>query len=156
MVLTVDADATPTTAEGGLKIRSRYTHQAHDKDINMVTVAPNDKWFATGSQDKTAKVWSCTDGSLVGICKGHKRGVWCVRFSPIDQVLATSSGDKTIRLWSLADFSCIKVGSRYCRYLAEGIADAAASYTSDVRRAYKLGAARRIPDGWHSAGQQRL
>lgn len=29
---------------------------AHDKDINAVAVAPNDKFIATGSQDKTAKV----------------------------------------------------------------------------------------------------
>ncbi len=32
------------------------TAVAHDKDINAVAVAPNDKFIATGSQDKTAKV----------------------------------------------------------------------------------------------------
>ncbi|RKP08927.1 quinon protein alcohol dehydrogenase-like superfamily [Thamnocephalis sphaerospora] len=103
-----EIDPEASAPEGGFKIRSRYTHQAHDKDINTVSVAPNDKLFVTGSQDKTAKVWSCVDGALVGVCKGHKRGVWCARFSPVDQVLATGSGDKTVRLWSLADFSCIK------------------------------------------------
>lgn len=32
------------------------TEIAHDKDINSVSVSPNDKLIATGSQDKTAKV----------------------------------------------------------------------------------------------------
>ncbi|KAJ3106516.1 Transducin (beta)-like 3 [Phlyctochytrium planicorne] len=90
------------------KLKARFTFQAHDKDINSIAVAPNDKIFATGSQDKTAKIWSCADGSLVGEFRGHRRGVWCVTFSPVDQVLATASADKTIKLWSLADSSCLK------------------------------------------------
>ncbi|KAI8394307.1 WD40-repeat-containing domain protein [Radiomyces spectabilis] len=88
--------------------RSLYTHQAHDKDINTICVAPNDKFFATGSQDKTAKIWNVDTGELVGTCRGHKRGIWCAQFSPVDQVLATSSSDKTIKIWSLKDFSCLK------------------------------------------------
>ncbi|KAI9144700.1 WD40-repeat-containing domain protein [Paraphysoderma sedebokerense] len=90
------------------KPKSMYTVRAHDKDINSIAIAPNDKIFATGSQDKTAKVWSAADGALLGVCKGHKRGVWDVQFSPVDQVLATCSGDKTIRIWSISDYSCLK------------------------------------------------
>ena len=37
-------------------LHSRATERAHDKDINSITVSPNDKLIATGSQDKTAKV----------------------------------------------------------------------------------------------------
>lgn len=33
-----------------------HTEIAHEKDINSVSVSPNDKLIATGSQDKTAKV----------------------------------------------------------------------------------------------------
>ncbi|ORX60478.1 WD40 repeat-like protein [Hesseltinella vesiculosa] len=88
--------------------KALYTHQAHDKDINTISVAPNDRVFATGSQDKLAKVWNVDTGELLGTCKGHKRGVWCVRFSTAEQVLATSSGDKTVKIWSLKDFSCLK------------------------------------------------
>ncbi|KAJ3073761.1 U3 small nucleolar RNA-associated protein 13 [Podochytrium sp. JEL0797] len=96
------------TSNEPIKLKSKYTFQAHEKDINSIAVAPNDRIFATGSQDKTAKVWSAADGSLVGQCVGHKRGVWCVKFSTVDQVLVTSSGDKTIKLWSMSDYSCLK------------------------------------------------
>ena len=33
-----------------------HTEIAHEKDINCVTVSPNDRLISTGSQDKTAKV----------------------------------------------------------------------------------------------------
>ena len=39
-------------------ITSTATEIAHEKDINSVVMAPNDKFIATGSQDKSVKV--CT------------------------------------------------------------------------------------------------
>lgn len=89
-------------------LSSSQTVKAHDKDINSVAVSPDDKLIATGSQDKLARLWTCDGFVLLGICRGHQRGVWCVQFSPVDQVLATSSADGTIKLWSLQDYSCLK------------------------------------------------
>nr|XP_002734280.1 PREDICTED: transducin (beta)-like 3 [Saccoglossus kowalevskii] len=77
-------------------------------DINSVAVSPNDKLIATGSQDKSAKIWSSNKASLLGVCRGHRRGIWCLQFSPVDQVLATSSADGTIKIWSISDFTCLK------------------------------------------------
>lgn len=83
------------------------TQIAHQKDINCVSVAPNDKIIATASQDKTAKLWS-RDLEEIGTLRGHRRGVWCVRFSPVDQIVITSSADCSVKLWSIADLSCLK------------------------------------------------
>nr|ANC28032.1 WD-repeat protein [Polyporus umbellatus] len=101
-----------------VKCRSLTTHKAHEKDINSLDVAPNDRMLVSGSQDRTAKVWEIDyvvsstgvrgELRLLGICKGHKRGVWCVRFGRAERVLATGSGDKTVKLWSLDDFTCMK------------------------------------------------
>lgn len=76
-----------------------------------MAVAPNDKLLATGSQDRTAKLWALPQCQLLGVFSGHRRGLWCVQFSPMDQVLATASADGTIKLWALQDFSCLKVSS---------------------------------------------
>ena len=94
----------------GLRTLSvRFTQPAHKKDINSVAVAPNDKLLASGSADRTAKLWNAVDGTLVGVLTGHRRGVWCVAFSPVDKCLATASGDATVRLWSLTDFAVVRM-----------------------------------------------
>uniref|UniRef100_UPI003AAFAA71 transducin beta-like protein 3 n=1 Tax=Centroberyx gerrardi TaxID=166262 RepID=UPI003AAFAA71 len=93
------------------QLTARATEKAHDKDVNSVAVSPNDKLLASGSQDRTAKLWSLAgegDVGLLGVFRGHRRGVWAVCFSPVDQVLASSSADGTTKLWSLQDFSCLK------------------------------------------------
>lgn len=89
-------------------LRTRFTEIAHEKDINAIAVSPNDQLIATGSQDKTAKLWHASKGQLLGCLRGHKRGIWAVEFSPVDQVLATTSADATIKIWNIADFTCIK------------------------------------------------
>ncbi|KAH7886023.1 U3 small nucleolar RNA-associated protein [Phlebopus sp. FC_14] len=103
-----------------LKCRSLTTHKAHDKDVNSLDIAPDDGLLASGSQDRTAKVYEIIfsprsagrsaqgEIKLLGTCKGHKRGVWSVRFSKTERVLATASGDKTVKLWNLGDWSCVK------------------------------------------------
>ncbi|KAM9844227.1 transducin beta-like protein 3 [Aulostomus maculatus] len=101
----------PTTGDDVHQLTVRATEKAHDKDVNSVAVSPNDKLLASGSQDRTAKLWSLTgEGTLdlLGVFRGHRRGIWAVCFSPVDQVLATSSADGTAKLWSLQDFSCLK------------------------------------------------
>ncbi len=102
-----------------LSLKSLLTQRVHDKDINTVDVSPNNAMIATGSQDRTAKLFSLSFSSSpsgssarvtpLAVLKGHKRGVWACRFSPVDLALATASGDKTIRLWSLSTFASVKV-----------------------------------------------
>lgn len=119
--LSSDGDSDPDSrGNGGLeapvRCRSLFTLKAHEKDINSLDVSPNDRFLASGSQDRTAKVYEIeystgpARGSfkLIGTCKGHKRGVWCVKFGRHEKVLATASGDKTVKLWNLSDFTCIK------------------------------------------------
>ncbi|GAM22584.1 hypothetical protein SAMD00019534_057590 [Acytostelium subglobosum LB1] len=81
---------------------------AHEKDINSLNIAPNDKIFASGSQDSFVKLWNVSDLKSVASFKAHKRGVWNVEFSPVDQCIMSASADGTIKIWSLKDMSCLK------------------------------------------------
>ena len=96
------------------KLSSLVTQKAHDKDVNSIDISPNDKLLATGSQDKTAKIFEIqfakSRASLkhVGTLRGHKRGIWNVKFSSTEKIIATASGDKSIKLWTLEDYSCVK------------------------------------------------
>ena len=90
------------------QLSAKYTRKAHDKELNCITLAPNDKLFVTGGQDRLAKLWRTEDGELVGTLRGHKRGVWDAQFSTVDQVVATASGDATVKIWAVASMSCVK------------------------------------------------
>lgn len=92
----------------GASLTVQFTMKAHEKDINSICVSPNDKLIASGSSDRTAKIWNSIDGSCLAVLRGHKRGIWCVQFSTVDQLVATGSADGFIKLWSLSDFSCVK------------------------------------------------
>lgn len=101
----------PKKFEGGDKLEQLNcinTQLAHEKDINCVTISPNDRYIATSSQDKTAKLWDSTDLKLIGVFRGHRRGIWSVRFSPVDQIIVTNAADSTIRLWNITDMTCLK------------------------------------------------
>lgn len=100
--------------------KSLYTRVAHEKDINALDISSTSSLFASASQDKTIKIWDLESGSVAGVLRGHKRGVWSVRFAPKDSplinsesgssskgLLASGSGDRTVKLWSLSTYSCI-------------------------------------------------
>lgn len=73
----------------------------HKKAINMLTFSPNNRVLATGSDDKTVKLWDASNGQLIATLTGHEGGVYDLRFSPDGQTLATLSDDKKPRLWNV-------------------------------------------------------
>lgn len=87
---------------------SEYTRHVHEKDINALSLAPNDTVFATASYDKTCKIWDLESGELKATLANHKRGLWDVAFCQYDKLLATCSGDKTIKIWNLDTFSVVR------------------------------------------------
>lgn len=95
----------------------KFSALAHNKEVNCVTFAPNNKILATASQDKSAKIWSIDSQAQMGTLRGHTRGVWCIRFSPTDQIILTSAADCSIRLWSLTNYSCLKRFEQECSIL---------------------------------------
>lgn len=95
-------------ADAIISLTCTHSVRAHDKEINTVTVSPNDSLIATGSQDRTIRLWRASDLTSVARLNGHKRSVWKVVFSPVDRCLASASGDRTVKLWSIADYTCIR------------------------------------------------
>lgn len=113
----------PTMNEPHHGIKALFTRVAHEKDINAIDSSPIAPLFASASQDRTIKIWSLEDGSVAGILRGHKRGVWSIQFSPATTpplnlpeggtsgsrgLLVSGSGDRTIKVWSLSTYTCLQ------------------------------------------------
>jgi WD40 repeat protein len=71
----------------------------HDALITSVAFSPDGQTIASGSEDKTIKLWRRADGTLVQTLRGHQGRIYSVAFSPDGQTIASASEDKTVRLW---------------------------------------------------------
>ncbi len=75
--------------------------KGHELAVISVAVSPDSNYVATGSRDKTAKLWELSTGREVRSFLGHQASVNGVDFSTDGKFLITSSGDKTARIWEV-------------------------------------------------------
>ena len=96
------------------------TAAAHDKDVNAVAFSPDNGLICTGSQDKTAKLWSVPALAPVKTFRGHTRGVWTVSFSP-GKALFPMIRPLSPRIGSLTDFFFAPFSIRFFFRLSQWI-----------------------------------
>ncbi|XP_024014329.1 protein LST8 homolog [Eutrema salsugineum] len=83
--------------------------QAHDEPILKCLLAPEKKYLATASSDKTVKIWNVDNFKLEKVLTGHQRWVWDCAFSADAEFLVTASSDMTARLWSMKTGKDVRV-----------------------------------------------
>jgi WD40 repeat protein/serine/threonine protein kinase len=79
--------------------RSDYLTMQHAGEVWSVTFSPDGRRLASGSEDRTAKVWDVATGRELLTLAGHAEWVYGVAFSRDGRRLATASGDSTAKLW---------------------------------------------------------
>jgi WD40 repeat protein len=77
-----------------------HTLEGHNSNVLSVAFSPDGKKVASGSKDKTIKLWEVNTGELLQTLKGHRNKVQSVAFSPDGHLLASGSEDNTIKLWN--------------------------------------------------------
>ncbi|MBS0017827.1 MAG: GUN4 domain-containing protein [Arthrospira sp. SH-MAG29] len=77
------------------------TLMGHSNSVYSVAFSPDNQTLASGSSDKTIKLWDVTTGKLRETLTGHSDWVSSVAFSRDGQTLCSGSGDNTIKLWDV-------------------------------------------------------
>ena len=80
----------------------------HTDWVNSVTFLSGGVSLASGSSDRTVKLWDMQTGGVAKTFYGHTSSVFSVSVSIDCTTIASGSGDKTIRLWN------IQAGECYC------------------------------------------
>jgi len=55
--------------------------------------------IASGSRDKTVRIWDAQSGTCLQVLKGHGGQVYSTTWSPSGIYIASGSGDRTLRIW---------------------------------------------------------
>jgi WD40 repeat protein len=77
-------------------------YEGHEDSVTSVVFSPDGQLIASGSDDKTVRVWNVATGSQQHKLTGHENWVTSVVFSPDGQLIASGSDDKTVRVWNVA------------------------------------------------------
>lgn len=75
----------------------------HREPVRTVRFSADGSQLASGSLDKTIRIWDADTGKTLHTLAGHAGAVTGVSFAPRGDALASCSDDKTVRFWSLAD-----------------------------------------------------
>ena len=70
-----------------------------------MSFSPDGQTLASGSWDRTVRLWDVRTGDLIRTLTGHTSFVYSVSFSPEGQTLASGSSDGTVLLWALTPAS---------------------------------------------------
>jgi WD40 repeat protein len=75
----------------------------HTDWVNSLAFSPDGSILASGSNDKSVRLWNVADGRLLYKLTGHTNTVRSVAFSPDGTTVASGSEDGTVRLWNVND-----------------------------------------------------
>jgi WD40 repeat protein len=82
----------------------------HANAVTCVALTPDGRTLATGSQDRTIRLWNVGTGHERAALRGHSKEVSCLAFSADGSTLASGSRDCTVRVWTTGPLRTPGVG----------------------------------------------
>jgi WD40 repeat protein len=78
---------------------SEHVLPGHSDMVTAVAYSPDGKIIASGSNDRTIKLWDTSSHLSLVTFNGHSGPISALAFSPDGKTLASSSQDSTVKLW---------------------------------------------------------
>ncbi|GAA6615277.1 protein kinase domain-containing protein [Scytonema sp. NUACC26] len=124
------------------------TLYGHLGDVNSLAIKLNPiksskenvtELLASGSDDKTIKIWNLRNKKEIRTLKGHKEFVYSVTLSADSQTLASGGKDNTIKIWNVNTGQVIRTLTGHSSYVnsvslsADGQTLASGSYDTTIK-----------------------
>jgi WD40 repeat protein len=135
----------------------------HDWPVLAIEWSRDGKMIATGSADRSIRVWDAETGTPLQTLTGHSGVVFSVAWSPDSQWLASGSADHSVRFWKGPDWQPDwqdheKAGSEVScvAWSPDGAALASGSWDGEIRLSDLSGRTTRHLRRLHTAGVNSL
>ena len=80
---------------------SDLTLYGHSKAVNCIALSPDGQWIASGSEDRSIKLWDQVTGAEICTLHGHSEGVHGVAFNSDGTRIVSGSGDSKVKIWDV-------------------------------------------------------
>ena len=85
----------------------------HSGRVDSVSWHPTQPLLASGSEDKTVKIYDTRDWKVVKTLSDHSGSVRSVSWHPTQPLLASGSSDNTVKIYNTRDWKVVKTRKKY-------------------------------------------
>ncbi|MEH2140923.1 WD40 repeat domain-containing protein [Nostoc sp.] len=79
----------------------------HGSWVWAIAFSPDSNFLASGSYDRTIKIWDVHSGECLQTLPGHPGCVLAIAFSPDGKTLISSSYEKIVKRWDVETGICL-------------------------------------------------
>jgi WD40 repeat protein len=84
----------------GKKLR---VFEGHKLKVRTIAISKDDKFLASGSEDRSIRIIDLRTGICSNVLIGHKGAIYSIVWGPENDILVSGSGDGTIRVWHIKE-----------------------------------------------------